>query len=48
MVPRPVFTEYSEPSVALPETSELCSGNKEGLEDLFICSTNFYHKSVFM
>lgn len=36
MVPRPVFTEYSKPAVKLPETSELCSENKEGLEDLFI------------
>lgn len=36
MVPRPVFTEYSKPAVTLPETSELCSGNKEELDDLFI------------
>lgn len=35
MVPRPVFTEYSKPSVTLPDISELHLGNKEVHEDLF-------------
>lgn len=35
MFPRLVFIEYSKPSVTLPETSELCSENKEMY--LFLC-----------
>lgn len=31
-----MFTEYSKPSVTLPETPELCQEIKEGFEGLFV------------